>query len=346
MEKRRIVSLMLPAVLALTALALLLFYPDTDASQTSHSAVPHVNTGHIFGTYYNIRYSSPNDLEKDILVVLQEFDNSLSTFNPKSVISLINNNKSDKTDHYFVRMFETAQQVSELSDGAFDITVAPLVNAWGFGFRNKEHVTPELIDSLREFVGYDKIRLEGDRLVKSDSRIMLDASAIAKGYSCDVVADFLESKDIANYLVDIGGEIRCKGVNADSQLWSIGIDRPQDDLLGQNHELQAIVRSDNLAMATSGNYRQFYYDNGVRRSHTIDPRTGYPVNHNLLSATVTAPTCMQADALATACMVLGERKALEMIESLPDIECMLIVAHDTTEQVIMTDGLRKIADLK
>ena len=346
MANRRLINIFLPAVLALIALALILFYPDrakgSEDNRSEQATTYYANKGHIFGTYYNIRYAASRDYEADILKLLGDFDASLSTFNPESTISQINQNKSCTTDKFFEQMFTTAQRISELSDGAFDITVAPLVNAWGFGFEDRQQVDSALIDSLLDIVGYRKVSLSNHRLEKSDPRIKLDASAIAKGYSCDVVADFLADKGISNYLVDIGGEIHCHGVNSEGQPWAIGIDRPDDDLLGKSHRLQAIVRSDNLALATSGNYRQFYYDNGVRRSHTIDPRTGYPVNHRLLSASVIAPTCMQADALATACMVLGETEALRLINSIPQADCMLIVAQDSTEQVIMTEGMKKI----
>ena len=277
--------------------------------------------GYVFGTYYNIRYSAAESLEDSILVCLDAFDASLSTFNPHSTISVLNQGRDTVWDAYFTEMHACAMEVNSLSNGAFDITVAPLVNAWGFGFTNRESVTPELIDSLRN--------------VKN----VLDASAIAKGQACDVVARLLRDKGAENYLVDIGGEVVLHGVNDQGEPWRVGITKPEDDPTGEKSEIQEVITSTDLCMATSGNYRQFYYENGVRRSHTIDPRTGYPVNHNLLSATVIAPSCMRADALATACMVLGVDSAMQLIESLPETEGYFIYATETADSLAVVHTL-------
>ena len=277
--------------------------------------------GYVFGTYYNIRYSAAESLEDSILVCLDAFDASLSTFNPHSTISVLNQGRDTAWDAYFTEMYTCAMEVNSLSNGAFDITVAPLVNAWGFGFTNRETVTPELIDSLRN--------------VKN----ILDASAIAKGQACDVVARLLRDKGAENYLVDIGGEVVLHGVNDQGEPWRVGITKPEDDPTGEKSEIQEVITSTDLCMATSGNYRQFYYENGVRRSHTIDPRTGYPVNHNLLSATVIAPSCMRADALATACMVLGVDSAMQLIESLPETEGYFIYATETADSLAVVHTL-------
>ncbi len=312
-------------------------YPDREEEQRYYC-----NQGYIFGTYYNIRYSSGKDLEKGILKTLKEFDNSLSTFNPKSTISRINQNKSEDTDEHFRLMYNNALQIWQLSDGAFDITVAPLVNAWGFGFSNKEDITGNLIDSLLQYVGMQHISLEGKLLKKSDPHIMLDASAIAKGQACDVVAEYLLSQGCDDLLVDIGGEIVLRGLNDSGEPWRVGITKPEDDPIGKQNDIQQIISSTSLAMATSGNYRQFYYDNGIRRSHTIDPRTGFPVNHSLLSATVVADNCMTADALATACMVLGKDSALDMINKLNYAECYLICADADSTNIFMSDGMKQL----
>ena len=277
--------------------------------------------GYVFGTYYNIRYSATESLEDSILACLDAFDASLSTFNPHSTISVLNQGRDTVWDPYFTEMYACAQEVNSLSNGAFDITVAPLVNAWGFGFTNRETVTPELIDSLRN--------------VKS----VLDASAIAKGQACDVVARLLKEKGAENYLVDIGGEVVLHGVNDQGEPWRVGITKPEDDPTGEKSEIQEIIASTDLCMATSGTYRQFYYENGVRRSHTIDPRTGYPVNHNLLSATIIAPSCMRADALATACMVLGVDSAMQLIESLPETEGYFIYATEMADSLAVVHTL-------
>lgn len=331
--KRNIIAVI--GALAAVAILITILAFSSEKNNTEPSLTYHVNQGFVFGTYYNIRYEAPADLQDTIEACLRHFDFSLSTFNPNSTISLINLNKSDLTDDLFENMYRVAERVSEWSDGAFDITVAPLVNLWGFGFKNRQEATQERIDSIMPLVGYKKISLNDHHLLKQDKRILLDASAVAKGYSCDVVADLLRSLGCNNYLVDIGGEVVCRGLNDRHQPWGIGITKPVDDTTGQQTDIQAIVRSTALCMATSGNYRQFYYDNGIRRSHTINPRTGYPVNHSLLSATIIAPSCAQADALATACMVLGDQKALQLIDKIDNTECYLIVFDSISQQNIV-----------
>ena len=315
---------------AIAAALLLLLLPKTPKKQYFH------HQGNIFGTYYNIRYEGSEDLHDSILLRLQTFDRSLSMFYPQSVISRINRNDSVTTDTLFEAMFHEAMTISQLSHGAFDITVRPLVNAWGFGNKSQELQIRNQninIDSIKAFVGFEKVRLDGHQLLKSDPRITLDASAIAKGYACDVVADLLREKGCDNLLVDIGGEVVLQGVNDKGKAWRVGITRPTIDATGAEQELQEVIASNHLCMATSGNYLQYYFVDGERRSHTIDPRTGYPVHHSLLSATVTASSCMRADALATACMVLGEQEALKMIENTEDAACYLIVADCDTLRV-------------
>lgn len=300
------------------------------------------NKGEIFSTFYSITYLQPEgkDLHEEIKKRLHEFEYSLSPFIQGSIISRINSNdKSVKTDDYFEKMYTLAQQVSEKTNGAFDITVAPLVNAWGFGFGNHKRDKTPNIDSLLSFVGYKKIRLEGNQIQKEDPRTMLDASAIAKGYSSDIIGLLLEENGCENYMVEIGGEIVCKGKNPKGNKWKIGIDVPKDDLTASSRELQAIVEISNIGLATSGNYRKFYYRDEQKYSHTIDPRTGYPVNHNLLSTTVIAPTCMQADAYATAFMVLGIDSALLICNSTPNMDCYLIYADENGKlKEIYTEG--------
>lgn len=297
-----------------------IIYSRSHRQQEESSAQYYSHQGYVFGTYYNIRYEAGECLEDSILQRLQEFDASLSTFNPKSTISVLNQGRDTVWDAYFTHMYETAQEIQTISRGAFDIRVAPLVNAWGFGFKNKEHITPELIDSLLQ--------------VKN----ILDASAIAKGYGCDVVANLLKAHGSQNYLVDIGGECVLQGFNQEGNAWRVGITKPVEDSTNTQNEIQEIIESTQLCMATSGNYRQFYYDGNVRRSHTIDPRTGYPAESDLLSATVVASSCMRADALATACMVLGSDSALQMIEQLDDAECYLIVAGQHDDMLIRTSA--------
>ncbi len=285
------------------------------------------NQGSVFGTYYTITYLQPKglDLQTKIEAKFDEFDLSLSTFNPESIISKINRNVAGViTDQYFEEMYNMARIVSEKTDGAFDITVASLVNAWGFGFGNHEHKTEPDVKAIMPFIGYKKIDIRNNRLMKTDNRIMLDASAIAKGQSCDVIARLLEENGCKNFMIEIGGEVYCKGKNPKGEKWHIGIDKPGDDPANENNDLQTILAITDVGMATSGNYRQYYYLNGKKYAHTIDPRSGFPINHSLLSATVIAQTCMQADAYATAFMVLGVKRSLEICKADPNVECYLI----------------------
>jgi len=280
--------------------------------------------GAVFGTFYHITYQYPTDLQDSIETVLQEVDNSLSPFNPTSIITAINNGTSDSTNTMFREVFTLARQVSAETYGAFDITVAPLVNAWGFGFKNKENITPTLIADLLTHVGIDKVSLQDHHIVKTDSALMLDCSAIAKGYGVDAVGRMLESKQISNYMVEIGGEVRVRGHNPQGKPWSIGIITPTPDPTGQNNEVQEILSITDIAMATSGNYRNYYVEGNKRYAHTIDPRTGYPVQHSILSSTVLAPDCAIADAYATAFMVLGLDSAKTVLTAHPELQAYFI----------------------
>ncbi|MFO7827445.1 MAG: FAD:protein FMN transferase [Bacteroidales bacterium] len=288
------------------------------------------------GTTYHITYESPDsiDYQNDIEIILANFDSSLSTYNQSSVITKINNNQSDYADHCLQTVFNKAEEVYKRTNGAFDITVAPLVNAWGFGFKNKSEITKPLIDSILNFVGFDKISLKDSLIIKTDPRVMIDMNAIAQGYSVDVIADFLDKKEIENYLVEIGGEVKTKGVNHKQKAWRIGIDKPIDNNMIPGENLQAIITLNNKSLATSGNYRKFYERDGIKYSHTINPKTGYPVTHTLLSATVIANDCMTADAYATAFMVLGLEKAFELVEKLPDIEAYFVYSDENGDYCV------------
>lgn len=284
------------------------------------------NTGQIFGTTYHITYQSDKDLHREILQRLQLVDQTFSTFNDESIISKINRNEPVKLNQMFIEVFDLAKTVSKDTHGAFDITVAPLVNVWGFGFKSGTPPTKAVIDSLRQLTGYEKVKLIGSKVRKQDPRIMLDCSAIAKGYGSDVVAQYLRSRDIENFMIEIGGEIVVQG-NSDKRLpWKIGVTKPTDDSTQVNNELQTVLNVSNTAMATSGNYRRFYYKNGKKYAHTIDPKTGYPVQHNILSATVLANTCAKADAYATSFMVLGLEKTQQVLQHHPDLMVYLIYA--------------------
>lgn len=282
------------------------------------------NSGYIFGTSYHITYQGDKDMNDSIVAELRKVDNSLSMFNDSSVISRINRNEPVRPDSMFVTVFRLARQVSEETDGAFDITVSPLVNLWGFGFKKKDGVTRARVDSLRRLVDYRKVRLQDGRIVKADSRMMLDCSAIAKGFGSDCVARLLDRNGIRNYIVEIGGEIVVKGKNSRGENWRIGVERPIDDRSDKEDGIAAILDLTDAGMATSGNYRNFYYKDGKKYAHTIDPHTGYPVQHTILSSTVVAGDCATADAYATSFMVLGLQKAKRVLARHPELRAYFI----------------------
>ena len=284
--------------------------------------------GQIFGTFYHITYQNDSSIQTDILAELQKVDNALSMFNKESIISHINSGENVETNEMFESVFNLAEKISDNTDGSFDITVAPLVNAWGFGFKTGNPPTKQTVDSLRAIVGYKKVKLVNHRITKSDARVMLDCSAIAKGYGCDVVARLLEKRGIKNYMVEIGGEVVTHGISEKRLPWKIGVTKPSDDSLNVNNELQTVLNVKDRAMATSGNYRNFYYRGGKKYAHTIDPATGYPVQHSILSATVLAKHCAEADAYATAFMVMGMEKAKKVLEKHPELMAYLIYSDD------------------
>ena len=274
-------------------------------------------------------------------------DVSLSPFNKESVISRINRNEEVTPDSMFVHVFQLAKTISKHTDGAFDITVAPLVNAWGFGFekRTESHSVTNRQYPF-SFVGFwKKVALENGKVVKQDSRVILDCSAIAKGYGSDAVARLFDRKGIRNYMIEIGGEIVVKGLSPKEQKWKVGINKPIDDSLNVNNEIQTILNVTDLGIATSGNYRNFYYKNGKKYAHTIDPHTGYPVQHSILSSTVVAKDCATADAYATAFMVMGLEQAKKILQSTPDIQAYLIYADEKGKnQVYTTPALQTMMD--
>lgn len=304
--------------------------------------IPYQNIqGLIFGTYYSITYQHDDDLKAEVDEELRRFDASLSPFNDTSVISKVNRNEKVELDSMFTKVFVRSQEISEETGGAFDITVGPLVNAWGFGFKHERFPDSLTIDSLLQLTGYRKIALKDGQVVKDDPRIMINCSAIAKGYASDVIGYYLTKKGIANYMVDIGGEIVLKGANPQGAAWRIGISKPEDDSLAVEKKLQNRLQLTDAGIATSGNYYNYYYKDGVKYAHTIDPRTGYPVQHEILSATVIAPNCITADALATAFMVFGFDKTVEYLNAHPSIGAYLI--YNSKENTVKTYATPNVA---
>lgn len=284
------------------------------------------DSGTVFGTIYHITYQSSDNLQAEIENELKKVDQSLSPFNKTSIISRVNRNEKVEVDGMFTEVFNLAEQISKDTDGAFDITVAPMVNVWGFGFKKGVEPSKQVLDSIRALVGYRKVKLVGKHIVKQTPGTMLDCSAIAKGYGSDVVARFLKQKGIQNFMVEIGGEVVTCGNSEKRVPWRIGVNKPTDDSLSTNGELQTVLNVTDMAMATSGNYRNFYYKNGKKYAHTIDPKTGYPVQHNILSATVLAKECAIADAYATSFMVMGLDGAKKILEKRPELLAYLIYA--------------------
>ncbi len=323
-------------------LLLLLVAGTVFVAYQQHNAPYRKAQGRIFGTVYSITYQHTDDLHKDILKALQEVDSSLSMFNKESTISKINRNEAATLDKPFLYLFSKAMDISEATDGAFDITVAPLVNAWGFGFKEQKWPDEHTVDSLLAFVGYKKVALKANKIEKQDPRTMIDMSAIAKGYGADAVAQILDNAKAENYMVEIGGEVVVKGKNDKGGLWRIGVVNP-NDTTGNTNQYTCVLQLDNCATATSGNYRNFYYKDGKKYAHTIDPRTGHPVQHDIISATIIAPRCYEADAYATAFMVMGLDKAKEVLGKQKHLEAYLVYLTGEGEQTAtwMTGGFEK-----
>lgn len=282
------------------------------------------------GTTYHMVYNDPEgrDLQPAIEALIAQFDSSLSIYNPASLISQINSGDTTvAADEWITDCFEQSQAISVASDGMFDITVGPLISAYGFGAERRIEVSDEILDSIMPFVGYAKVRLEGNKFVKADPRIRMDFNAIAKGYSVDLVARYIESLGITDYLVEIGGEIFCRGVNAKGKEWGVGIDKPVDGNVVPGTNFQTTLKITGVGLATSGNYRKFTLDeNGNKIVHTLNPKTGRSVISNLLSATIIAPTCATADGYATACMASGLEASKALITANPALEAYLVYA--------------------
>ncbi len=303
-------------------------------------------SGFAQGTTYNITYENIHneDYSEEIDSLLKAFDKSLSIYDSTSIISRMNDNDTTaRADDWFVDVFNKSFEVNKASDGAFDITVGPVVNAWGFGKGPVAEHDTAYIDSLLQYVGMDKVKLEGRKLIKQLPGTKLDVNALAQGYSVDVVCKYFQNKGIKNYLVEIGGEVRGKGTNSKNQLWHIGIDRPKDGNVMPGSDLQAIIQIDNKALATSGNYRAFFVENGVKYAHEIDPKTGFPSRNTLLSTSVICDDCVSADAWATAFLVMGLDKSKEILKNLHGIEVYFVYNNEKGEyQVYFSDGMKKM----
>ncbi|MBF2707538.1 FAD:protein FMN transferase [Flavobacterium soyangense] len=301
--------------------------------------------GEAQGTTYHITYfdNQNRDYQPEIVKILKDFDLSVSTYIPNSIISRINSNEKNViVDKYFMACFNKAKEVWKNTNGAFDPTIYPLSNAYGFGPGKKQKIEKVKIDSMLQFVGFQLIKLKGNKVVKKDPRVALDFNAFAQGYSVDVVSDFLNSKGILAYIVEIGGEVYAKGRNSNGENWKIGIEKPIENKETGN-SLKAIVKLENLAIATSGNYRRFIIEDGVKYVHHIDPKTGYPTKNNLLSASIFAKECITSDANATGVLVLGLEKAKVFLKKHPELQAYLIYSDENGNyQVYETPSLKSI----
>lgn len=297
-----------------------------------------LNSGVVWTTEYHIKYEATADLHDSIQQLFKAIDESASAFNKQSRITAINDNKSDVADDFFVKLYNKAKEVNAASSGLYDPTVMPLVNAWGFGYKNGTLPTREQIDSILQFVGIEHTSLNGNKIVKDDSRVQFDFSSIAKGMACDEVAAMLERNGVENYMVEIGGEVVSRGVNQVGQKWHVSIDMPEpDDSDGAQHNSALVITLDGKAVATSGNYRKFKESGGKKLSHIVNPKTGSSETSNLLSVSIVAPDCMSADAWATACMAMDEEKTKAMMEDNDKLGVMTISVNEDGNYVIWSN---------
>lgn len=312
------------------------------AKQTDYTTL----SGEIFHTFYQIKYNLPENHSKAVDSTFKAFSHSLNPFDSASLITAINRNHSVETDSMLRHVWLASRTISEKSRGSYDVTCSPFINAWGFGFDSLKTLSPQIIDSLKTFVGYEKVRLEGTKLLKQDPRTIFDFSSISKGYCSDLVGEMLASKGATNYMVELGGEIAFRGTNPEGKPWRIGINKPIEDSSGAISELEVIITLDRPSggLATSGNYRNYKIIDGKKVAHTIDPRSGYPIQTDVLSATILAPTCMLADGLATACMTMRASEVPAFIKLFPGVEYLLILPDSGQNgfRTQMSDGMRKL----
>jgi thiamine biosynthesis lipoprotein len=318
-----------------------LFFCELAYSQVE----PMIISGEAQGTTFEITYydSLDRNFMSDILLLLSDFDHSVSTYQESSIISRINrNDKKVRVDDYFKTCFNKAKEIWKATDGAFDPTVYPLVNAWGWGPGKKKEITPQLIDSLLDFVGFEKIKLKKNHVVKSDPRVSLDFNAFAQGYSVDVVSTFLRNQGVRSFIVEIGGEVYAGDAPPGKDYWTVSIEQPLDNKMTKNPGMLD-VKLVNRAVATSGNNRKFFVEDGVKYAHHLDPKTGYPAKNNLLAVSVFSPECISSDANATAILVMGYERCMEYLKLHPELQIVLVYSSgDGVVNTYVSPGLEKI----
>lgn len=316
--------------------ALLLISCKEQPKKTNYSGITQ-------GSYFSITYydESGRTFESEFDSIFDAVENSVSLWDENSIIRKVNRNEDVVVDKVFRDNFEWAKKASEFSDGAFDATIGPLVAAWGFHYKKEMEMTPAMVDSIRQLVDFKKIEIIDNKIVKAKPNMTLDFNAVAQGYTADLIGTFLEEKGVTNYLVDVGGEIMARGGKPNGENWIIGIEKPSENYDSERNVQLKITLKDK-GIVTSGNYRKYIEKDGVRYSHSIDPKTGYPVPQNLLSATVIADNAAWADCLASICMIVGKDKALQMLEDNADIEGYLIfVDEDGTIKTTSTSGFKE-----
>ena len=284
------------------------------------------------GSYYAITYidEQGRNFQHEIDSIFHAVDMSVNLWVDSSVISKVNRNEEAVLDQIFIDNFNISQKAAKLSDGYFDPTISPIVAAWGFSYKHGDSITPQLIDSLKQLVDYRKVRIENGKVVKDNLALTLDFNAVAQGYTSDMIANFLESRGIKNYLVDTGGEIMAKGEKPDGQPWIVGIEKPAENW-DSERILQTRIALRDKGLVTSGSTRKYVERDGKRYSHCINPKTGYPVEHQVLSVTVLAESSVWADALASICMVMGMEQSLPLIESMDGVEAYYIFVNEHNE---------------
>ena len=296
------------------------------------------------GSYYAVTYfdEQGRNFQREVDSIFHAVDLSVNLWVDSSIISKVNRNEAVTLDSIFIDNFNIAQQAAQLSNGYFDPTISPIVAAWGFSYKNGDSITPQLIDSLKGLVNYRKIRIENGKVVKDNPAIQLDFNAIAQGYTSDLIARFLESRGITDFIVDTGGEIMARGSKPNGSLWIVGIEKPAENMDAERIVQTRITLRDK-GLVTSGSTRKYVERNGRRYSHCIDPTTGYPVEHQVLSVTVLAESSVWADALASICMVMGMETSLPLIESMDGVEAYYIFVNEqNTLETFATEGFKAL----
>ncbi|MCH5233059.1 MAG: FAD:protein FMN transferase [Muribaculaceae bacterium] len=293
--------------------------------------------GMVWNTLFHITYKGPASLRDSVLEVFDKVGKSLSVFDESSLVSALNKSDSVEPDRFLTEVYLSSKEINRISNGSFDPTVSPLIDAWGFGKGHRPNSDTIAVDSVLTFVGINKTRYENGFIIKDDIRTKFNFSAIAKGYGADMVGEMLERNGVEDYMVEIGGEIAVKGKSPGATGWKIAIDAPVEGN-SPSENVALIVEISDCGLATSGNYRNYRKENGTTVAHTISPLTGKPFVSEILSASVIAPTCMEADALATACMASPLESAKTIISDYDGAQALFILS----DTIWMSSGFEEL----